>query len=317
MSVRDPAQKPGKLRILIILTGVSLKNSIGLTAVIIGISLLHPFTGMAAQDTGQGRQEKIALGLKHDTARALYEALREQAGGGRKLSWSDLPDWSGLYSRDLTKGILFDQEQPDDVVTSAKLTPEFQKKLDRKIAAYRQGLEYDPISDCQPPGFPRWLTSPFLREHIVTPGITYLISEVDSSVRRIYTDGRDHPPPEEAYPLYFGDSIGFWDGDRLVIHTTQLMAGQYTRNQPDYSEEVETVEIWHEPDEERLVAEVWIYDPPALLEPWYSRHTYYRVEDAGKSLRIRHWYCAENPNNRVFEGEDGSSQFDDFTFDDE
>ncbi len=293
-----------------------MRNTANLPTAIISAFCLLFSTVVCTATVEAGREGKIALALKYDSARALYDAMKEQAGGGRRLTWSTMPDWSGLYSRDMSKGIRFDQEQPAGVVTSARLTPEYQGKLARKIEAYQQGLEYDPISDCQPPGFPRWLTSPFLREHIITPGITYLISEVDSSTRRVYTDGRDHPPEDEAYPLYFGDSIGFWDDDRLVIHTTQVMSGQYTRNQPDYTEELETVEVWHKPDEDRLIAEIWIYDPPALLEPWYSRHIYYKIDDADKSLRIRHWYCAENPNNMVFEAEDGSSQFSDFTFTD-
>ena len=54
------------------------------------------------------------------------------------------------------------------------------------------------------------------------PDQTYLINEMMNDIRRIYTDGRDHGPKEDRYPLYNGDSIGFWDGDKLVIHTNQL-----------------------------------------------------------------------------------------------
>ena len=43
-----------------------------------------------------------------------------------------------------------------------------------------------------------------------------------NDIRRIYTDGRDHVPAEDRYPISNGDSIGFWDGPKLVIHTNQL-----------------------------------------------------------------------------------------------
>ncbi len=71
-----------------------------------------------------------------------------------------------------------------------------------------------------------------------------------NDIRRIYTDGRGHVPEADRYPLYDGDSIGFWDGKRLVIHTNQLRDGQYQRSQPDYSDQVETVEIWEKIDEQ-------------------------------------------------------------------
>ena len=92
-----------------------------------------------------------------------------------------------------------------------------------------------------------------------------------NDIRRVYTDGRAHVPEEDRYPLYNGDSIGFWDGDKLVVHTNQLMAGIYQRSNPDYTEQVETVEIWRKADEKTLTADVWVYDPPALAEPWYVK----------------------------------------------
>ena len=269
----------------------------------------------AQQDRATEKKALIELGLQYGSAEALYLALREQAGGGQRLTWDKFPDWTGMYSRDMSKGILYDQEQTG-LMPPAKLTPEFHEKLIRKINNALIEIEYDPISGCTPPGHPRWLTSPFLREQIITPNQVYLMSEVTNSTRRVYTDGRGHPPPEERYPLYNGDSIGFWDGDHLVVHTNQLMSGQYTRSQPDYTEEVETVEIWHKLNDRSLAADIWVYDPPALLEPWYARHVYYKLDDPTDSLRIRYWHCQENPNNAVYETEDGTSQFSDFNFND-
>jgi hypothetical protein len=74
------------------------------------------------------------------------------------------------------------------------------------------------------------------------------------------------------------------------------------------------VEIWEKIDDRTVVGHVWIYDPPALLEPWYTRQSYTRLHNPDNSLRIRHWACKGNPNNDVIETEEGGSQFTDFTF---
>jgi hypothetical protein len=135
-----------------------------------------------------------------------------------------------------------------------------------------------------------------------------------NDIRRVYTDGRDHVPEADRYPLYNGDSIGFWDGDRLIIHTNQLTSGIYQRRNPDYTEQVETVEIWRKANDRLLQVDVWVYDPPALVEPWYTRQSYAKLDDQNKSLRIRYWHCGENQNNAVFQTGEGTTQFNDFTF---
>jgi hypothetical protein len=197
---------------------------------------------------------------------------------------------------------------------TAKLTPEYERRLVTKLDNIEKGIEFDNLSNCAPPGHPRWMTEPFLRDFVVTPDQTYLINEMVNDIRRIYTDGRGHIPEADRYPLWNGDSIGFWDGGKLVIHTNSLRSGQYQRTQPEYTEQVETVEIWEKVDDKNLVAHFWVYDPPALAQPWYSKHTYVKLSNEDKSLRIHYWDCAENQNNTVIQTEDGSSQVRDFTF---
>jgi hypothetical protein len=262
----------------------------------------------------RSKEENVALAKQHKTAAELYQALKDQAKGGQPLSWTSLPDWSGVYTRAPVAGFAFDPDQPEGGLPTAKLTPEYRDRMLQRIEAVKKGIEWDPISTCAPPGHPRWLTEPFLREFIVTPGQTWLINEMVNDIRRIYTDGRDHTPPEDRYPLYNGDSIGFWDGDRLVIHTNQLRAGIYQRSHPDYSDQVETVEVWYKADDRTLRADVWVYDPPALVEPWFTRQSYVKLDDNGKTLRIRYWNCGENQNNTVFQTQEGSTQFRDLTF---
>ena len=260
------------------------------------------------------KDQKMELGRQHKTAWDLYQALKAEAKGGQTLTAATIPDWSGVYSRPADKGFTFDPDSPQGVLTTAKLTPEYQTKLEKRVADVKRGIEWDPISTCAPPGHPRWLTEPFLREFVPTPKQTWLINEMVNDIRRVYTDGRDHVPAEDRYPLYNGDSIGFWDGQKLVVHTNQLQGGIYQRSNPDYTDQVETVEIWQR-EGDTVTADVWVYDPPALAEPWYVTQVYAKLDPSKQDLRIRYWNCAENQNNAVYQTKDGTTQFNSFTFD--
>ena len=94
-------------------------------------------------DPAERKQAMIELALEHPSAAALYEALRERAGGGQRLSWNALPDWSGIWSR--SGGIAFEPGVPQEQLPSAKLTPEYQQGLLDKIEARREGREYNEV----------------------------------------------------------------------------------------------------------------------------------------------------------------------------
>lgn len=273
------------------------------------------------QDTNwPAAKEKLqAFGDQFATSEAMYAALKQAAHGGTTLKWSQMNepafDWSGIYTR--TKGGLqYDPDLGPADTPTARLTDAGQRAFAEKVEHLtKTGGEYDPISDCRPPGTPRWLTEPFLKEYVVTPRQTWLINEMVNDVRRVYTDGRDHTPDDEAYASWNGDTIGFWDGETLVTHTKDLMSGQYQRGaQPNYSEQTTLVERWHKADPKTLQADVWVFDPVNLAHPWYTRQSWTKLTDDKKELRIRYWDCRENPNNVIITTDQGTSQFKDFDF---
>jgi hypothetical protein len=224
-----------------------------------------------------------------------------------KTTKAPLPDWSGIWTRG-PGGLKFDPDQPGapgDGKITASLTPEYDAKYRKKLADVAKGIEWDQLSYCLPAGFPRWLTEPFLREFIVTPKETWWVEEQQSEVRRIYTDGRGHVPDDEAFPLWEGDSIGFWDGDTLVVHTIRVKPGQYQRSQPDYSDQTSVIERIRKTSPDTIEDNVTVWDPKGLTKPWHVKNTYVRVKAA--DTRIDMWSCEEN--NNVVKTDTGGSQF--------
>jgi hypothetical protein len=234
--------------------------------------------------------------------------MKAKAHGGTARDPNHMPDWSGLWAPDPAHGFAWDA----DVVKEARglgakpakaildhcwqgdkasfpcpgyingaLSPEYAQRFREKLVAVTHDVEWDPLSDCLPPGFPRGaLLNPFGRELIVTPKETWMTSQTLNDIRRIYTDGRGHIPEIEAAPLWDGDSVGFWDGDTLVVHTMYVRKHmEMQRLQPDLSEEASFIERIRMIGPDTIEDQATIYDPVALRAPWSSTFRFVRMTD--------------------------------------
>jgi hypothetical protein len=277
--------------------------------------------GAAPAQSAADWQRKHDMALRYRSLEDFYDALKKDVASKPR---APLPDWSGIWTADkldtFGTGCLGGSQcyfRPGPGGVAPKLTPVALAELKEGAERDAKGLIYDDnLSTCGPAGFPRWLTEPFLREQIVAPNETWVLTEQMNEIRRIYTDGRGHTPEADRYPLPEGDSIGFWDGQKLVIHTNQLQSRPMGRNQPKQSEDMETVEIWDKTDANTITIDVWLFDPRLYLEPWYVQRRYALLPNPDKSLRIRYWDCSENPNNDVTKTQEGGTDFKGFTFTD-
>jgi hypothetical protein len=283
----------------------------GMAAALALASCSPKSTGGAPQ--AQGEAKPLPPVGEYKTSDEHYDALKKAANGGQTLAWDRMPDWSGIWSRKMEGPVFAFDPHVKPVAAmgpmygdhSAQLTPEYQARLEKKIADVAKGVEWDPLSACLPAGHPRWLTEPFLKEIVITPKETWWINEQQSEVRRIYTDDRGHIPADEAYPMWEGDSIGFWHDGVLTVHTNNLKAGQYQRGQPDYSDQTTTVEEIRMVDPDLMEDRITVYDPASLKKPWTVTIRFERVKTP--NLRIAMWSC--NENNNVVQTKDGNSTF--------
>lgn len=77
-------------------------------------------------------------------------------------------------------------------------------------------------SHCESPGVPGILTHPISYEVLFTPDRATMIFE-DGTIRRIWL-GRERPP-KDLQPALAGYSTGHWDGNTLVVDTTDISTG--------------------------------------------------------------------------------------------
>jgi hypothetical protein len=134
---------------------------------------------------------------------------------GTIVAWaqeqSKLPDWSGQWLRGPMMGNGWDPTKGQGHAQEAPLTPEYKAKFDAYLADKALGgIGGDPTALCLPHGMPRMMIGIYPIEFIVTPKVTYVLTDYTTH-RRIFTDGSTWPT--EILPSYNGYSIGKWTDD--------------------------------------------------------------------------------------------------------
>ena len=92
-----------------------------------------------------------------------------------------------------------------------------------------------------------------------------IIPELQHAARIIPTDGRPHR--EGIEPSYYGDSVGNWEGDTLVIETTNFLRETSFRNGAS-DENLHLTERFTRVSPSTLMYEVTVSDPTAWTKPW-------------------------------------------------
>jgi hypothetical protein len=190
-------------------------------------------------------------------------------------------------------------------VRDGVLTPPYEKAYKER---WRQQTElgevqYDRLTHCEPPGYPRWLLEPYSHEFVNLPQESYLINDFGPGIRRVYIN-QEHKNVYGTHSWY-GDTIGFWDGDKLVTNTKYLLPADFTRWSPMTSNQFESVETWqlkkYPGDVERLEVQVTFYDRHAFVKPVNAVYAFRRAKELeARGHRVQHWEC-ETSNNDVFE----------------
>ena len=123
-------------------------------------------------------------------------------------SQANYPDWSGQWVHGPGMGNGFDPTRPPGLGQEAPLTAEYQAIFGSTLADKAQGgIGGDPTAICLPHGMPRMMIGIYPIEFVVTPKVTYVLTDYTEH-RRIFTDGRSWP--QELLPSFNGYSIGKW-----------------------------------------------------------------------------------------------------------
>lgn len=280
------------------------------------------------EDSIPGSQGQAGLALPEvlppprdfETAEAHYRYLYEEANGGTVHTMETIPVWDGLWTSGnnsmpalfLEEGSLAIAMRPGGRVRDGVLSPPYEEHFKQRRAEIDEYGEqrYDRLTRCDYPGVPRWLWEPYVKEFVNMPGQTWMMNDLMNETRRIYI-GKEHVNIDGKHSAT-GDSIGFWDDDKLIIWTKWVNPADYLRGLPLTSNQFEMVETWQETEKadgsRQLVTQVTFYDPIGLVKPLsavYIHDSRPDLEDVG--VRIRNWECATTSNS--YQDEEGNTQF--------
>lgn len=254
----------------------------------------------------------VALPLGVAGASAAPKLLK----GGPHANWTGVWVIAGSYldTQDGTS-IAVPTGRPEDSAIAdlglkgAKLKPEVLKRVAVYNDAMAQGR---PLGDrqCRPGGMPGFWAGPFAWEFIQSPDQINLYQEGGSQARRIYLDGRKHPSPDDADPLFQGHSIGRWEGDTLVVDTVNLSAEidvvaggtNHAHGAANHTAKSRIVERFVPVASDSIDVHVTVTNPDVLEKPWvFVRHMKRKP-----GMEIQDYDCQENNRNTV--GADGREQ---------
>ena len=138
----------------------------------------------------------------------------------------------------------------------------------------RQKHELEPHTRCKPSGTARQFLTPYGVEFVELPEAQRVyIFDIGGphTFRTIYMDGRSHPT--DFTPTYYGHSIGWWEGDTLVVDIDRLQRALLARpprpaaHRPDAHDRAVHA---HQPGA-RSDYQITVDDPGAYTAPWTGK----------------------------------------------
>lgn len=207
------------------------------------------------------------------------------------------PDFSGIYewpkSPDGPRGkgsaTIFDRKK------FAPFKPGGEAFLEPRTGDPRHD---EPRDFCLPAGFPAGMLSANAVRLVQSPGFLVIAHEFQASTRLIPLDGRPHR--KDLEPMFYGDPVGHWEGDALVVETTNFkrwMLDDYFYTDPNeyrmHSDAVRFIERISRKDAATLNYRITVDDPKIFTAPW-SQDFEMKLQPDWEKMGIFEYVCEEN-----------------------
>jgi hypothetical protein len=153
----------------------------------------------------------------------------------------------------------------------------------------QNNLKDMPSARCLPMGVS--LLGPIVTKFVQTASVLVAIQEAPGGggTIQVFLDGRAHPA--DLDPTWRGDSIGKWDGDKLVVDTIGFNdQGWLDGTGRPRTQQLHVIQRIRRADFGHLEVETTIDDPGTFTKSWTAR----TVSDLAPGEEIRELICNEN-----------------------
>jgi hypothetical protein len=160
-------------------------------------------------------------------------------------------------------------------------------ELDRRRA---DNDKDNPDAHCLPMGLLQFHEHVQPRKIVQTKDLVVIIYEANYGLRQIFLDGRKLPDNDPT-PWWYGYSVGHWEGDTLVVETTNLRDGGWLDiwGSP-LTDKAKITERYTRPKFGQLIIDVTIDDPKAYTKPFTVRFN----QRLSPSDELIEFICNEN-----------------------
>jgi hypothetical protein len=229
-------------------------------------------------------REEIVSPYPYRSAAEHFRAMQEDVdsrGGPTRHTQATLPDWSGRYVRQNDKRSSWFNGGITQIPTYLSLlTPEYQQRFVQQAYHYAaDNTAQWPGSYCWPEGFMRRF-SQYSGATVSLLVTTDLVMDMRNGAKTMITQihiGREFdesgvvPRLGPDVPQWFGETVGYWDGEALVTWTSNIQ-GWIAHGSFEYSNKLQTIEIYTPRHDDSgnflgLHHEAILYDEEALADP--------------------------------------------------
>jgi hypothetical protein len=175
-------------------------------------------------------------------------------------------------------------------LTDPNLMPWARERMRKANEAVLAGkIAFTPRSSCMPAGVPAFML--FIVEPVFfvqSPKEVAVIYTGDAQVRHVYLD---QPHSARPKPSWYGESVGRYDGDTLVIDSTGFNEKTFVDNyRTPHTGKLHVVERWKLVEEGKILEVRFVAeDPDTFVKPWSGAQRYRRVRG-----EMTEQVCAEN-----------------------
>lgn len=276
-----------------------------------GVAVVAALTVAAAQTPAQGRGAAAQTGPasvptpRTPDGKPDLSGFWGNAGGGGEDGGAQLDEKGNLVVLNKSRGC-----HPGMKICTAPVNQSndstFVDRFDANRPVYKpeywskvQELDFNsntvaPYFKCQPAGVPRM--GPPVKILQTKDEVIFLYAQQGASptdFRVIPTDGRPHDPIRSQDLLFYGDAVGKWEGDVLVVDAvgfndlTWLAQGGYF-----HSDQMQVVEKFRR-EGNTLHYQATVIDPEVLVEPWVMNERVLRLNTNKKAAIPEQNPCEE------------------------